>query len=72
MKNNEDKIITLKIYSSVEKAEQARAKLDFGGIKSFVSTDDCGGMRPFLQLTNGVRLMVLEKDADSALKILEN
>jgi hypothetical protein len=37
-----------------------------------VSSDDCGGMEPFLQLTNGVKLLVKEEEADRALTILND
>ena len=71
MNDNDDKTITLKIYGSVNEAEKAKEKLDLLGIACFISTDDCGGMRPYLQLTNGVRLIVLESDAEAAIKLLE-
>ena len=35
-----------------------------------ISSDDCGGMRPHMTLTTGVRLIVKEEDAATAIAIL--
>lgn len=58
-------------YSSELDAELARSRLESSGIESWVMKDDAGGMQPQLQITQGVKLFVDEKDIDEALKVLD-
>lgn len=58
-------------YSSELDAELARSRLESAGIEGWVLKDDAGGMQPQLQITQGVKLFVDEKDIDEALKILD-
>ena len=60
----------LRVFGNDMDAQVARTKLESEGIQAFVSSDDCGGTQPFLQLTNGVRLMVNEKDLEHSERIL--
>lgn len=60
----------VRIFGNDMDAQLARTKLESEGIQAFVASDDCGGTEPFLQLTNGVRLMVNEKDFDRSTQIL--
>jgi hypothetical protein len=53
-------------------AEVAKSALDSADIKAQVKVDDVGGMHPWLSFAHGVRLMVQEKDALDARKILES
>ena len=49
----------------------AQALLEDCGIKTMISSDDAGGMRPDLGFTSGgVRLFVLQENAERALAIL--
>jgi len=63
--------ICVATFSSELEADMARMNLDSNGIDSFVSKDDCGGMRPWLQPITGVRLIVRESEAKQAFDILE-
>lgn len=65
------KTIVLKTFISEFEAEIAKGILEEEGIKSYISSDDTGGMRPHLQLTLGVRLIVMEKDLQRAEEILD-
>jgi hypothetical protein len=56
-------------YRDVEEL-LARGLLESVGIPAFVSADDAGGMRPPLQLSQGVRLMVREADLARARRVL--
>jgi len=49
----------------------AQPMLQDAAVKAFVFKDDGGGMKPHLQRTNGVRLVVKRADAEPARKILE-
>lgn len=68
----EDTPICLATFSTEMDAHLARMRLESVGIFSFVSKDDCGGMRPWLQPVTGVRLMVRRADAEQALEVLED
>lgn len=62
---------TIADFGTEIEAELARGKLEAeGGVEAFVFKDDCGGMRPHMQLTAGVRLKVDEEDFEAAREIL--
>jgi Putative prokaryotic signal transducing protein len=52
-------------------AELAKALLAEEGIPAFVRADDAGGMRPSLQFTAGVALIVRAEDLPRARAVLE-
>lgn len=62
---------TLTTFSSEIEAEILKSKLESAGIESFIFKDDCGGMRPHLQLTDGVRLKVSDVDLETAQNIMQ-
>ncbi len=66
-----DRFIVLEEFNSEVEAEMSRAQLEASGIEAFVSKDDAGGMRPHLQLSQGVRLLVSQEDVDVAREILK-
>ncbi len=51
-------------------AEPIVALLADNGIRSFVSSDDCGGLDPALQFANGVRVLVDPADLARARHLL--
>ena len=59
-------------YSSRPDAEMAKGRLDEQGIPAAVTSDDAGGAHPQLQLTQGVRLVVAEPDAQTAREVLSD
>lgn len=62
--------VILRMCGSEYEAEADKSLLESYGIKSFISKDDCGGMRPYLQMTTGVKLIVREEDVGKANRIL--
>lgn len=58
-------------YSSELDAEMARSQLEAAEIEAWILKDDAGGMQPQLQMSQGVRLFVDEKDVEEALGILD-
>ena len=48
----------------------AKERLEASGMESFVLSDDAGGMHPQLQRPHGVKLIVLEREADRARDML--
>ncbi|MBU1695024.1 MAG: DUF2007 domain-containing protein [Verrucomicrobia bacterium] len=68
---DEPNLTCITTYSLEMPAEMARMVLEANGIEAFISKDDCGGMRPYLQAVTGVRLMVRTSDGKTAAEILE-
>ena len=65
-----DRFTVLVVFNSEIEAEVSRARLEASGIEAIVAKDDAGGMRPHLQLSQGVRLLVSQEDVDVAREIL--
>jgi hypothetical protein len=65
-----DTLIRLETYTSELEAEMARARLQALGVEVMVRTDNCGGMRPHLDLQQGVRLFVAAENVEKARAIL--
>jgi Putative prokaryotic signal transducing protein len=59
----------VKTYVSTLDAELDKGRLESAGIQAMIQADDCGGMRPHLQL-QGVTLMVRAEDEADAVEIL--
>ncbi len=53
-------------------AEIIKGALEGDGIRAVIFADDCGGVRPELQLTSGVRILVAAPDAPRAREVLEH
>ncbi len=66
-----EELICIKTYMNSQQAEMARGVLETNGIEAMISADDAGGWRPELAVAmGGVRLLVREEDAKSALELL--
>ncbi len=61
---------TIATFSTEIDAELLKGKLNSSGIDSFIFKDDCGGMRPHMQITDGVQLKVADVDLETAKVIL--
>ncbi len=64
------RFIVLEVFNSEAEAEMSRGQLEASGIEALVSKDDAGGMRPHLQLSQGVRLLVSQENVEVAREIL--
>jgi hypothetical protein len=64
--NTGQDLIPIRTFISESEAEIAKGALTAFGIESFLSHDDCGGQRPHLTLTGGIRLLVRPEDAGQA------
>ncbi len=62
-------LVVLRSYGSDIEAQLAHSALEAAGIDSIVRPDDCGGLRPHLQLP-GVDILVREEDAEEAIRVL--
>jgi hypothetical protein len=65
-----EELVTLRTYSNLLEAEIAAGHLQSQRIETMIKKDDSGGMRPHLQITQGVDLIVRKKDFNRAKKIL--
>jgi len=68
---NDENTAVAKTFANEFEAERAKGILEENGVEGFVQRDDAGGMEPPLQLTEGVKLIVLEEDLQRAKEILE-
>ncbi len=68
----ENDSVCVATYPDEMSAELARTLLESNGIYAFVAKDDCGGMRPFMQLSTGVRVLIRRADAEAAMEILKS
>lgn len=62
----DERTTVIATYSTRRDAEVARDYLDDADIRTFVSTDDAGGMHPQMQRPHGVKLVGLEGTAQQA------
>jgi hypothetical protein len=62
----------LKTFPNVEAAEVALAQLQANGIHGSIETNDAGGMLPFLQVPEGVKLFVPASQFDEATELLRS
>ena len=65
-----EELVTLRTFSNVLEAEIVAGHLNSQNIETMVKKDDSGGMRPHLQITQSVDLIVRKKDLERAKKIL--
>jgi hypothetical protein len=62
--------VLVKTFHSSPDAEMAAGILRANGIAVWLLADDCGGMYPFLDAAEGIRLFVRSVDADAAKTLL--
>ena len=62
-------LVAVRMFLNTIDAELAHGALSAAGIDAMVSADDCGGMRPHLQM-GGVALLVRQEDLRDATRIL--
>ncbi|MBU2500190.1 DUF2007 domain-containing protein [bacterium] len=65
-----DGLVAVATYLNELDAAVARNRLDSLGVAAVVQADNCGGMRPHLDLIRGVKLLVHTDDREKALEIL--
>ena len=62
----------LKTFANVEAARVTLAKLQANGIHGSIESNDGGGVLPFLQVPEGVRLFVPSSQFDEAMELLDS
>jgi hypothetical protein len=61
----------LKTYGTELDADIDKGRLEAAGIKAEITSDDCGGMRPHLAYSLGVKLLVFREDEIRAKELLD-
>ena len=62
-------LVSIRTFMNTMEAEIAQSALESAGIQSLVRADDCGGLRPHMQMA-GVQLLVREDEAEDADRLL--
>ncbi len=65
-----DGMTIVKSFINNAEAQLALSQLEAMGIKGFVEVDNCGGMRPHMDITGGVHLLVGSDELEQATKLL--
>jgi len=63
-------LVAIRTLSSELEANVVKSALDAFGVECMISSDDCGGQRPPLALTQGIRVLVKAEDAERAEEVL--
>ena len=66
---SDTELVVVATFLNQIEADMAQGALEAANIKSMVSADDAGGLRPHLWM-GGVRLLVRGEDAEQAVKVL--
>ncbi len=71
MDGENERTIVLKVFTNEFEAELAKGLLEEEEIKAYISSDDVGGMQPPQQMSEGIKLIVMENDYQRAKEILD-
>jgi hypothetical protein len=66
----EHDLTTVRTFTTELEANIAKAALEAFGIECMISRDDCGGQRPHLTMSGGIRLVTRSDDAERAEEVL--
>jgi hypothetical protein len=69
---SETDLITIRTFDDELQADLAKCALEAAGIDCMISRDDCGGMRPHLSMTQGIKIIVRAEDVELAGKVLSD
>jgi putative signal transducing protein len=65
-------LVVVRTFPDRFEADVAQSALEAAGIESMLRTDDFGGLRPHMALTNGVDLLVRAENAEEADEVLSS
>ncbi len=66
----DDPLVQIRVFTSEMEADIAKSALDAFGVDCVIGRDDCGGQRPHLSFSGGIRLLVRAEDAQRAEQVL--
>ena len=67
-----DGMTKIKTFTNETEARMELNRLKAVGIVGVIEVDNCGGMRPHLDLTSGVHLLVADEEQEQALAVLSD
>lgn len=67
---SEADLIVIRSFTTEVEADIAKSALQAFGVDCMISRDDCGGQRPHLAFSEGIRLLVRPADAERAEQVL--
>lgn len=66
-----DGMTIVKTYTNETEAQLVLNQLKTIGVEGLIEADNCGGMRPHLDLTRGVNILVADQDLEQARAFLK-
>jgi hypothetical protein len=69
---SEEELVCAASFVNEFDANLASVALRSADIDHYLAKDDCGGLRPYLHMVTGIRLMVRKSDAEDTLSILRD
>ena len=63
-------LVVVSTFLQRHEAEMAKGLLDEKKIKSIITADDCGGVRPGMSFGSAIKLSVRKADEEKAKKVL--
>ena len=61
----------VKVFNNRPEAEMFASLLLENNIQCMVQADDCGGIRPYMAISGGVKLVTNDEDHEAAVRIFE-
>ena len=68
---DKSELVTVATFTNEAEAQLAKGALEAFEIDCMIARDDCGGQRPHLAFTGGLRLMVRAEDVQRAADVLK-
>ena len=68
--DHNDAFVTIRTFTHEAEAKIAKSALEAFDVECLLTSDDCGGQRPSLTFSEGIKLFVRSEDAESAEDIL--
>lgn len=68
---NNEKVVAFRVYNTVFEANVVKELLASNGIPSMVKNEQATVLLPMFSSMTGVTLMILEKDLDKVIKIVD-
>jgi Putative prokaryotic signal transducing protein len=69
--NNLEDLVVARVFGYRHEAELAQGMLEASGVEAVIAADDCGGQRPLMGASAGIRLLVRRSDEPQARKLLK-
>ena len=68
--DHNDAFVTIRTFANEAEAKIAKSALEAFDIECLLTSDDCGGQRPSLTFSEGIKLFVRSEDTEKAEDVL--